>query len=48
MLIRLFFLLFYLFQIYMPWKNCKWDNRKGIPCLTISKTQTLPNIKLKI
>ena len=19
-------------------ENCKWDNRKGVPCLTVSKT----------
>ena len=19
-------------------ENCKWDNKKGVPCLTISKT----------
>ena len=22
-------------------EDCKWDNRNGLPCVTITKTQTL-------
>ena len=42
MLARLFlflFLFFYTFNLYAL-ENCKWNNKKGIPCLTVSK---IPN-----
>jgi len=32
-----FFLFFYSFNAYAL-EECKWDNRKGTPCITISKT----------
>ena len=32
-----FFLFFYSFNVYAL-EECKWDNRKGTPCITISKT----------
>jgi hypothetical protein len=28
-------------------RNCEWDNRNGIPCITISKTPNTSNISEK-
>lgn len=38
--------LFYPFNIFAL-ENCKWDNKKGIPCLVISKTPNTSNISEK-
>ncbi len=41
MIIFKFFLIFFIFVNYssaQALENCDWDNREGIPCLTISKT----------
>ncbi len=41
MIIFKFFLIFFIFVNYSSvhaLENCDWDNREGIPCLTISKT----------
>ena len=38
MIIRLFLLLFSFIPNLNALENCKWNNQKGIPCATISKT----------
>ena len=42
MFVRLFILLLTFFSFFISsviaLENCKWDNRAGIPCVTISKT----------
>ena len=38
MFIRLVFLLLLSISNSHALENCKWDNKKGVPCLTISKT----------
>ena len=34
----LFLFLFFNFLSANALENCSWDNKKGIPCLTVSKT----------
>ena len=40
MLIKIFLFILALFNISVAYslENCEWDNQKGIPCVTISKT----------
>ena len=43
MFIRIFLFLCIFISSAEALENCKWDNQKGIPCVTISKT---PNTSL--
>ena len=43
MLIRLFIFLLFFISTANALEYCKWDNQKGTPCITISKT---PNTSL--
>ena len=38
MFIRLFLILFLAVSNVNALENCKWNNTKGIPCITITKT----------
>ena len=39
-MLKIFFLILLIFKSLnaLALENCKWDNRKGVPCITVSKT----------
>lgn len=44
--LNLLFLIFY-FDNAKSLENCKWDNREGVPCITVSKTNNTSKINEK-